>query len=394
MKQAVKVSVIIPVYNSEAYLKECLESVIHQTLQNIEIICVDDGSTDASMNILQEYVQKDERFKILEQRHLGGGAARNLGLKVAEGEYLSFLDSDDFFELDMLEKIYLRCSEKKADVGVFGVMCYHQATGAQNYEAAGLRKEYLPDKEVFMWSDFPEYVFNSFHNWAWNKLFLREFVLKNQIYFQEIKRTNDLLFTNKAMILASRIVILDEALAHYRIQIKDSCQSTNYLYSEDFFLAFQALMQFLKEYGIWDQVAMSYRNHALDGCIANLDSLEFRDEHERLYKHLKESIFRILEINLLAEEDVLKENVDKKERYNLIMSESYLTYVKNRADVYRLLFRNLQFSSYLQNVKLKEDNHKLEEELNHIKQSKTFILGKVLIHVPQKIYWFVKRYCK
>ena len=219
-------------------------------------------------------------------------------------------------------------------------------------------------------------------------------ILENHIYFQEIKRTNDLLFTNKALILASRIVILDEALVHYRIQIKDSCQSTNYLYSEDFFLAFQALMQFLKEYGIWDQVAMSYRNHALDGCIANLDSLEFRDEHERLYKHLKESIFRILEIDLLAEEDVLKENLDKKERYNLIMSESYLTYVKNRADVYRLLFRNLQFSSYLQNVKQKEDNYKLEEELNHIKQSKTFTLGKVLIHVPQKIYWFVKQYCK
>lgn len=113
MKQAVKVSVIIPVYNSEAYLKECLDSVVHQTLQDIEIICVDDGSTDASMDILQKYAQKDERFRILEQQHLGGGAARNLGLKEAEGEYLSFLDSDDYFELDMLQKIYLRCKEKK-----------------------------------------------------------------------------------------------------------------------------------------------------------------------------------------------------------------------------------------------------------------------------------------
>ena len=71
MKQAVKVSVIIPVYNSEAYLKECLDSVVHQTLQDIEIICVDDGSTDASMDILQKYAQKDERFRILEQQHLG-----------------------------------------------------------------------------------------------------------------------------------------------------------------------------------------------------------------------------------------------------------------------------------------------------------------------------------
>lgn len=129
MGQTVKVSVIIPVYNSEIYLKECLDSVVNQTLQNIEIICIDDGSTDASMDILHEYARKDERFKILEQKHLGGGAARNLGLKEAAGEYFSFLDSDDYFELDMLEKIYLRCSEKKADIGVFGVMCYHQATG-------------------------------------------------------------------------------------------------------------------------------------------------------------------------------------------------------------------------------------------------------------------------
>ena len=132
MKQAVKVSVIIPVYNSEAYLKECLDSVVHQTLQDIEIICVDDGSTDASMDILQKYAQKDERFRILEQQHLGGGAARNLGLKEAEGEYLSFLDSDDYFELDMLQKIYLRCKEKKADVGVFGVMCYQQVLRTTN----------------------------------------------------------------------------------------------------------------------------------------------------------------------------------------------------------------------------------------------------------------------
>ena len=166
------------------------------------------------------------------------------------------------------------------------------------------------------------------------------------------------------------------------------------MYSEDFFLAFQALLQFLKEYGIWNQVAVSYRNHALDGCIANLDSLEFRDEHKKLYDRLCENIFKTLEVDLLAKEDVLRENLDKKERYDLIMSESYLTYVEKRADMYRILFRDLQFSSYLQNVKQEEDNHKLEEELNHIKQSKTFALGKMLIYIPQKIYWFVKQYCR
>ena len=93
----VKVSVILPVYNVEKYLKECLDSILNQTLQEIEVICVDDGSTDRSLEILREYEKKDKRVIVLTQENKGAGAARNKGLAIAKGEYLSFLDSDDFF---------------------------------------------------------------------------------------------------------------------------------------------------------------------------------------------------------------------------------------------------------------------------------------------------------
>ena len=96
-----KVSVIIPVYNVEQYLRECLNSVIKQTLKEIEIICVDDGSTDNSLDILKEYAEKDHRITIITQKNLHAGVARNAGLSIAKGEYLSFLDSDDFFELNL-----------------------------------------------------------------------------------------------------------------------------------------------------------------------------------------------------------------------------------------------------------------------------------------------------
>ena len=111
MSNNLKVSVIIPVYNVEQYLNQCLDSVINQTLKDIEIICVDDGSTDNSFKMLEEYAQKDNRIKVIHQKNKGAAAARNEGLYIAQGKYLSFLDSDDFFEIDMLEQMY-NCAEK------------------------------------------------------------------------------------------------------------------------------------------------------------------------------------------------------------------------------------------------------------------------------------------
>ena len=100
----IKVSVIMPVYNVEKYLHQCMDSLVQQTLTDIEIICVDDGSTDNSLAILQEYAQRDSRIIVLQQKNSGAGVARNTGMKIVKGEYLAIVDSDDFFELDMLEK--------------------------------------------------------------------------------------------------------------------------------------------------------------------------------------------------------------------------------------------------------------------------------------------------
>ena len=111
----VKVSVIIPVYNVEPYLKQCMDSVVGQTLKDIEIICVDDGSTDGSLDILKEYATEDSRIQIIEQKNAGAGAARNNGMRHATGKYLSFLDSDDFFEPRMLEKAYDLAEKDQAD---------------------------------------------------------------------------------------------------------------------------------------------------------------------------------------------------------------------------------------------------------------------------------------
>ena len=108
-----KVSIIIPVYNTEKYLRECLDSVVNQTLKDIEIICVDDGSTDGSLTILREYAEEDHRFKVLIQDNSGSGPARTLGIREAHGDFLAFMDADDYYpENDTLQKLYSKAKEQ------------------------------------------------------------------------------------------------------------------------------------------------------------------------------------------------------------------------------------------------------------------------------------------
>ena len=144
----IKVSLILPVYNTGKYLRQCLESIENQTLKNFEVFCVDDGSTDDSVEIISEYVKKDSRFHLLEQKNAGGGAARNHGMEAAKGEYLAFLDSDDFFEPGLLEKQAKRLDETKADLSVCKVRCWHEDLQFFTDEYAAMREEYLPKKEI------------------------------------------------------------------------------------------------------------------------------------------------------------------------------------------------------------------------------------------------------
>ena len=111
------VSVIVPVYNVEKYLEECLDSIINQTLEDIEIICVNDGSTDNSLKILKKYAKKDNRIKIINQKNCGLGCARNSGLNQSQGDYIFFLDSDDYLNPNILEKLYPKALESHSEIG-------------------------------------------------------------------------------------------------------------------------------------------------------------------------------------------------------------------------------------------------------------------------------------
>ena len=113
------VSIIVPVYNKERFLRQCLDSLLDQTYRAIEIICVNDGSTDGSLEILQDYAERDNRIVVIDQENKGAGNARNAGIRIARGRYLQFLDADDFFEPVMIEKMLKKADAKDADIVIF-----------------------------------------------------------------------------------------------------------------------------------------------------------------------------------------------------------------------------------------------------------------------------------
>ena len=148
-KGTAKVSVIVPVYNAERYLKQCVESILAQTLKNVEIIFVDDGSTDGSLEILKDYQAKDYRIRVISQENTGGGAARNRGMKEASGEYLCFLDADDYFEPAMLERMSSKMDATGSDICVAKVRCWHEDLGFYTDEYAAMRRNICLKRTFF-----------------------------------------------------------------------------------------------------------------------------------------------------------------------------------------------------------------------------------------------------
>mgnify|MGYP004528342755 FL=1 len=246
-----KISVILPVYNVEKYLRQCLDTIIGQTLREIEVLCVDDGSTDNSARILEEYAQKDQRVKIYTQKNAGAGAARNLGLRQASGKYLSFLDSDDFFEPDMLEEAYKQAERYEAEMVVFRSNQYLTEKDEYKETPWTLRKQELPPYAPFGHRQMTDNIFKVFVGWAWDKLFLKAFIDEKKITFQEQRTSNDLFFVFSAVATARKIAIVDRVLAHQRRDAKDSLSKTREKSWNCFYVSLTALSERMKQEGLY-----------------------------------------------------------------------------------------------------------------------------------------------
>ena len=212
----IAVSVIIPVYNSEPYLRQCLDSVTAQTLKNIEIICVDDGSTDHSVEILKEYAARDPRFTILCQQNRYAGVARNTGKAHAHGKYLVFWDSDDYFHPSALQKMFAKCEADKADICVCGGRDYYEKERFEAFSSRYVLLRQLPARIPFNRETNPKYILSFTNASVWNKMFRRSFVESARLDFHPSKNANDVFFVENALCLAGSVTVVRDYLICYR----------------------------------------------------------------------------------------------------------------------------------------------------------------------------------
>lgn len=326
-----KISVIMPVYNAEEYVGIALDSLLEQSFKDMEIICVDDGSTDRSLEILHRYQEKDERITVLQQENKYAGVARNLGMSVAQGEYLAFLDADDYFRPDMLQKAYECAEEENADIVVYGGEKFRGDISNLEPFPALLRENLLPPstKNGFENETKMENIMNFTNPAPWNKLFRRDFILKQNLQFQNYKRFNDAYFVVMALVLAKKIGIVHENLIYYRTGNGNSLQGSNDEVPAQFADVFSDIQNKLIELDLYEQVEKSFRKISLSTCIYALESLANVDSFEKLYLKLQGELFAKFHIIGSARSDYY--NTYAYDQYLYICSHTPMEYLMDKA---------------------------------------------------------------
>ena len=294
-----KISVIIPNYNEEKYIEECLQSLLAQTFDEFEIIIVDDGSTDNSVSIIKKYMEIDSRISLIEQKNQYAGAARNHGMRIATGDYLCFLDADDFFEPNMLEALWKKAIETDADIVICDCYTYDNETGEIAEKKGSLDLMFLEGvSKVFNYRDLSTRIFQISSPEVWTKLYKRQFVIENKLEFQNIKKFNDVFFSLLSMVSAKRIVCIQDRLIKYRINNPESLQGIkdrkeNIL---DFFSAVILVKEKLTNKNVYEEVEQSLINLVLSVCVDNLYKQENLTGFLQLYEFIKNKIFVELDI--------------------------------------------------------------------------------------------------
>lgn len=210
------VSVIVPVFNGEEHLRQCIESILGQSLRHIEVICIDDGSTDASLPILNEYAAADERMKVIGQPNSHAGVARNRGIEEARGKYLVFWDCDDYFDRRALEKMYRQCERDRADICVCGARQFFCDSGVVTHGSMYLVAGELPQAIPFNRSTNENYILEFTTMVVWNKMFRRQFVYDQDLRFDSSRINNDVMFVVCALCVAQSITVVKKDLMTYR----------------------------------------------------------------------------------------------------------------------------------------------------------------------------------
>ena len=350
----VKVSVVIPVYNVEDFLGECLDSITNQTLSDIEIICVNDGSKDKSLEILNDYAAKDKRITLINQENAGHAVATNRGMKLATGDYLFLMDSDDILDLTALEKTYNLAEKSRVDFVIFQAINYYmdkdEYIEEENYSMNRLA-DYVGDS-VFSYKDIRDYIFDITVT-PWSKLYRRRFIEDNKITFPEGLVFDDNVFFWDVLFAAERITFLREHLFKRRWYPTSSTRA-----GDERFLNYIDICNLIWDvffrYGEFD----NYKKELFDKKIGTIYYW-----YKNIKDEFKEVFFKAM-----------------KEDYEKIKNdEEFCKYfMANLDERQKTIFTGVLESQIHEEFDLYMENYELEVENKHLKQLIDKPLGKLI----------------
>ena len=376
-----KVSIIIPTYNVEMYLVECMESVIHQTLKDIEIICINDGSTDGSLEILKSYAQKDDRIVLVDKENGGYGIAMNIGLEKATGEYIGIVEPDDFVKLDMYESLYQIAKDndldfvkadfyrfKRTDEDDMNLFYNHLSKNPEDYN-----KVFNPSEDT----EAIRYIMNT-----WSGIYKKEFIEKHHIRHNETPGASfqDNGFWFQTFIFATRAMIADKP---YYMNRRDNPNSSVHNREKVYCMniEYDHIRDILMEYPeLWERFKGMYWYKKYNNYIGTIRriGMEYRREFvERFSAEFK----RGLEKNEL---DPSVFSVAAWKKIQVVAAEPdtfYKVWVVAGVTERKLNKKIMQ---------LERKNQKLSNELAMIKSSKSYRIGRILLFIPRKLKEWIK----
>lgn len=289
-----KISIVVPVYNVEKVLSRCIESIINQSFKDIEVILINDGSTDESGKICDKYKSLDSRIIVVHKKNEGVSKARNIGINNASSEYIMFVDSDDYIKLDMCEKLFNAIEGTTYDIALAGYERKFSFNGKET-------KKILIKPDVISMDKFEQYVENwnklfgkSLFNAPWGKLFKLEYIKKEKIYFDEtLKCGEDLVFNLEVLRKTHKIAVINESLYVYECTERESL-TTQYdfnKHSNDIFL-FNYTLEYLKCLNMIEQCKQSVANIYLRSCFRTFEQMYYT-KNELTYKDIKNKVIEI-----------------------------------------------------------------------------------------------------
>jgi len=325
----VKVSIIIPVYNVEKYLRQCLDSIVNQTLKQIEIICINDGSTDSSQQILEEYALKDERIKIINQENNGPGIARKTGLDNANGNFIAFVDSDDWVKLDAYEKLYKNVISNNSNIVISNICMYDELKNEYSYREFDIADFFGEDTDfnnfIFDYTDIKPLLLNGFTECT-NKIYRTEFLRNyDDFYFpKHISLGEDVPLNIQVLLRAHLISFCRENFYIYRISNVNSSSHTS-VKSEKIFEIF-TIIDKVEDILIENKIMDRYKNEFIIFQIVHLMYWFHRCDkkfNEEFFEFMKQYFMKID----FDDDEINKLNLYIGNDYqNIMNSDSYIEF--------------------------------------------------------------------